>query len=53
MKLFLASECIEHEINARCWSYPSFIITVREMYNGERFIAYTDMPVLLFPYVVF
>ena len=45
---FLASEGMQYEINVRFWSYSSFIITVHEMENGDRFIAYTYMPVLLF-----
>jgi hypothetical protein len=30
------------------WSFPSFIITVREIDNEDRFITYIDMPVQLF-----
>jgi hypothetical protein len=48
---FLASEGIQYKINVRCWSYPSFIITFREMDNGDRFIAHIDMPVLLFAHM--
>lgn len=51
---FLAAEVTQNKINVRCWSYPSFIITVREIVNGDRFtIADTDLPVLLFTYMAF
>jgi len=50
---FLASKVIQYKINIRCWSCPSFIINLREMDNEDRFIAYTDMPVLFFAYMAF
>jgi hypothetical protein len=39
---------MKYKIHVGCWNSPSFIVTVREMDDGDRFIAYIDMPVQLF-----